>query len=568
MNFTPNDRPSSLSTNGSLSGILIRAATQTPSRGIAVFDHRGKNHERRTYPEVLAAARRSAARLASLGIEPGDRVLVCLPASWAWLDTWLGLVFRGAFPVALAPSGAMSATDAHIQKVEGLCERLDVKRLIGDVSLRQEALRLGARRTAAAVLLPAEIEQVRAETELSEARPDPETAAFLQLTSGSTGRPRAVVIPHRAVLHHLTAIHDALCAPQGMPVTQWAEHQVSWLPLYHDLGLIGCLLFSIAYGMDLWLMRHETFLARPRLWLENIGIHGSAISPAPNFAYQACVERVGPQELAQANLGYWKAAMSGAEMIRPETCAAFTRTFASKGFSPQAFRPCYGLAEATLAVTFDRKGQGVRTLPMPKEGDAGFGLSAVVSTGAPVLDTQVRIETPDGNARASGAIGAVCVRGPGVFSGYFNDPEATAESLQQGWLRTGDLGFLQEGELYLTGRTKDLLIVHGHNLAPHEIEWLAESVTGGGGTVRCGAFSVARGVEGEQAVLVLEAGERDGAALQELEREIRQRIGRTLALPLADVAFVRRGQIPKTTSGKVQRAELRKRYLEGKLERL
>lgn len=568
MNFDKNDRSAPLSANGSLSGILIRAATRAPGRGIAIFDHRGRSHERRTYPEVLAAARRSAARLAGLGIEPGDRVLICLPTSWAWLEAWLGSLFCGALPVALAPSGAMSAIEAQLQKVEGVCERFGAKRLIGDLFLRQEALRLGAQRTAAALLLPAEIEQARDEVLRPAPEPDPESPAFLQLTSGSTGLPRAVVISHRAILHQLLAIEEALRSPHGKPVHAWLESLVSWLPLYHDMGLVGCLLFSIAHGLDLWLMRHETFLARPRLWLETVGSHGPAVSAAPNFAYQACVERIPPEALAQVNLAPWRAAITGAEMIRPDTCAAFSKAFSPRGFAPQAYRACYGLAEGTLAVTFERQGLGVRSQPMPKDGDTGFGLSAVVSTGAPVLDTELRIEAPDGSLRDSGASGEVRVKGPGVFSGYYHDPEATAECLQDGWLRTGDLGFLHQGELYLTGRTKDLLIVHGHNLAPHEIEWLAESVTGGGGTLRCGAFSVARGSEGEQVVLVLEAGERDGAALAEVEREVRRHIGRTLALPLADVAFVRRGQIPKTTSGKVQRAELRKRYLEGRLERL
>jgi fatty-acyl-CoA synthase len=195
-------------------------------------------------------------------------------------------------------------------------------------------------------------------------------------------------------------------------------------------------------------------------------------------------------------------------------------------------------------------------------------LKAVASTGPAVMDSEVRVTAPDGQALPEGEIGEVRARGPGIFSGYFNDPEATREGLRDGWLLTGDLGFLHAGELHLTGRSKEVLILHGHNLMPHEIEWVAESVTGGGGIERCGAFSVSKGAEGEVAVLVVESGERDPVKQRALAREVKVRVGRTLGLPLADLVLVRRGQIPKTTSGKVQRNLLRARYLRGEIERL
>jgi fatty-acyl-CoA synthase len=184
------------------------------------------------------------------------------------------------------------------------------------------------------------------------------------------------------------------------------------------------------------------------------------------------------------------------------------------------------------------------------------------------MDTEVRITAPDGTPLPPREIGEVRVKGRGVFAGYYNDPDATAEGIVDGWLGTGDLGFLHEEELYLTGRVKDVLIIRGNNVMPHELEWLAEEVAGGGGSMRCGAFSVPRGAEGEQAVLVAETAEKDERTLSEMGREIRRRVGAVMALPLADVVFVRRGQIAKTTSGKVQRRELRGRYLAGELKRL
>jgi len=219
-------------------------------------------------------------------------------------------------------------------------------------------------------------------------------------------------------------------------------------------------------------------------------------------------------------------------------------------------------------VTFDLKGQGVRTLPSPAGADSGYGLTDVVSNGEPVRDTEVVVRNPDGTPVPDGSIGEVCIKGPGVFLGYYNDREATESTLRDGWSSTGDLGFIKNGELYITGRTKDLLIVHGHNIMPDEIERLADSVTGGGGLMRSAAFSVARGATGEEAVVVVEVNDTDPQKLAEIGRDIKIRIGRSMGLPVADLVFVRRGRIPRTTSGKMQRGELRQRYIDGSLDRL
>ena len=193
-------------------------------------------------------------------------------------------------------------------------------------------------------------------------------------------------------------------------------------------------------------------------------------------------------------------------------------------------------------------------------------MTEVVSVGRPIRDTKLKIVAPDGRELSSDDVGEVWIDGPGIFAGYYRDEEATAESLIDGWYHTGDLGFLHDGELYLTGRIKDVLIVRGHNLMPDEIERLADGVTGGGGLMRSAAFSVARGAAGEEPVLVVEAGLGDIDRLDEIARDIKIQVGRALGLPIADVVFVRRGRIPRTTSGKMQRSEVRKLYVEGHLE--
>jgi fatty-acyl-CoA synthase len=561
------DALSNLPTN--LREALRRAARDVPHRGIAIFDGRGRSFERRGYDELHRLASESAARFAGLGIGRDEPVLVALPTSWEWMEAWFGLLLRGAWPVASSGAGAMAAAEAQFEKVDKVMAAIGARHVVASEAFRKQAGEQGFDFAAEGVIT---IEQLRAappaDAATAAGASDGGDVAFLQLTSGSTGLPRAVMITHQGAIHNPAASDEAIGAPFGAPMHRLAESMVSWLPLYHDMGLIGCLMLPLLRGLDSWLLRPETFLARPRLWLEQLGRHGLSFTPAPNFGYQLCLERIAPEQREGLDLSPWRAALTGAEMVRPETTTGFCAAFEPHGFRAEAFRPCYGLAEGTLAVTFDMKAEGVRTLPAPAGADAGFAMTEVVSTGLPIRDTAIRITAPDGSDLPEGANGEVRIKGPGVFRGYYRDPEATAATLRDGWFATGDLGFLAAGELYLTGRTKDLLIVHGHNIMPDEIERLADAVTGGGGLMRSAAFSVARGATGEQAVVVVEVAESDPDRLAEIGRDIRVRIGRAMGLPLADLAFVRRGRIPRTTSGKMQRGELRQRYLDGALERL
>jgi acyl-CoA synthetase (AMP-forming)/AMP-acid ligase II len=547
-----------------LSELLERAARRHPERGVALFDRRGRACERRRYPELLAAARLAAGRWAALGVEPGDRVLACLPTSWSLVDAWTGALLRGAWPVAVAPGAVLGSSTAHVRHLEDAVDGLRPRWLLCGGRLAGQLAATPAGR----VVLP--VERLAATAPADRWQPAaaaPEDVAFLQLTSGSTGRKRAVMIPHAAALHNVRASDEAIGAPRGGPASTWARSMVSWLPLHHDMGLVGTFLFSIACGFDLELMPPDAFLARPHAWLRQLGARGPSLAATPTFGLGLCVERASGEALSGVDLSGWRAAMVGAEMVSGEAARAFAEAFAPNGLPPETLRACYGLAEATLTVTCDRRGQGVRTRPLPASAPAEglLGLAEVASTGEPVQDTEVAIAAPDGRRVAPGTVGEVLVRGPGVFAGYHDDAEQTASALRDGWLWTGDLGFLDDGELYLVGRRKEILVVHGENVMPHEIEWLAESVSGSGGACRAGAFSIGTGGAGEEVVVVLEVASRDAQRDAALERAVRERVGGELSLPLADVVLVRRGGVPRTTSGKVQRNELRRLYLEGRL---
>lgn len=541
---------------------LERAAREFPERGISVSDSRGRHFERRTYVQVLESAQAVARGLISDGLAPGEPVAVSFPTSWSWLEGWLGVALAGGLPLAVPTPAALRDPTALVELYRHLEEALGCRRILGSTALRDACAGAGCDDVAGRIRPPESWERPST-VALPVTRDDPEATAFLQLTSGSTGKPRAVEVPNRGAMHNPLASDEAIGAPYGQPAHAWADRMVSWVPLYHDMGLIGSLLLPLLTGLEVLILRPEAFLGRPLVWLNAIAESEATFSTAPNFAYQMVVDRVGDSLPADLDLSSWKVALCGAEMVRPETADAFCTGLAGFGFDAAAFRPCYGLAETTLAVTFDCRGQGPRSHSVPGRPEA----AEVASNGVPIDATRVRVVSPDGSDLGEDRVGEVQVSGPGVMTGYFRDPQTTSEVLHDGWLATGDLGFLHDGELYLSGRLKEILIVHGHNWMPEEIERVVDGVIGGGGRARSAAIPVA-GKEGERAVLVVELAPNQRDRLDELEPAIRSAVGRSLGLPLAEVAFVARGRIPRTTSGKLQRRKLRQDYERGEVERL
>jgi acyl-CoA synthetase (AMP-forming)/AMP-acid ligase II len=392
---------------------------------------------------------------------------------------------------------------------------------------------------------------------------DPQRPALLQYTSGSTSAPKGVVVSHQNLVTNIAMLSEALGVHPGSRV-------LTWLPLFHDMGLIANVLAALQCGLPCVVMPPLTFLQKPRRWLEAISRHAITISMAPNFAYELCVRRLGSRSVDRLDLRSWEVALCAAEPVRFSTMQRFAQAFARAGFCETALYPCYGLAEATVFVSGGRVGQGVRTLP-----DDAPVLRELVSCGRPPSTGTVMIVDPDKRkAVPDGSEGEVWVCGDHVAAGYWNNPAATAATFSAtlsncagAFLRTGDLGLKWQGELYITGRRKSLIIYRGLNLHPEDIESTIGDCHRGFGVMGA-AFSIETNDE-EQVVVAYEVlnnplGDEDARAM--IERALNA-VALEHGLRLFDLVLLRRGSLPRTTSGKAQRDHCRSLYLSGELAR-
>jgi acyl-CoA synthetase (AMP-forming)/AMP-acid ligase II len=401
-----------------------------------------------------------------------------------------------------------------------------------------------------------------------------EDLAILQFSSGTTAAPKPVALTHRAVLEQLRLLNDLWRDRPGL-----RHSGVSWLPLHHDMGLVGFLLSGMWRPTTVTLLQPEVFAAKPALWLRAIARYGASVSAAPSFGYALAAEKVRDEEMEGVDLSSWRVALNGAETVAPQTLAAFAERFARWGFRREAMTPVYGLAEATLGVTFSALDtppvvvefsraaleEGLARPPGPAE-----PALALVSVGKPLAEMEIEIRPTRRPDRVAGArVGAVFARGPSLMSGYFEQPEATRAALRDGWLDTGDLGFLWNGDLFLVGRSKDTLIVRGRNVAPETLETAAARVAG----VRPDGVAAVSDPSsttpaGEPVLLFVERARRTLPA--EEERIAVDASAAALAaagvLP-AEVVVLGSGELPRTTSGKVRRQEALRRWRAGSLRR-
>ncbi len=511
-------------------------------------------------------ALRAAGILAETGVREGDRVLLCLSTSPEFITAFFGVVLLGAVPVAVALPSGFGGLTGFIGKYRNFEGYLRPRALIA-VPLVVEAL-AGETGNGVVVLDGVALSEAAAQGGPARAPvlPGPDTLGFLQLTSGSTGDPKGVMISHGNVAANCEQLARAC---------DWKANdiQVAWLPLNHDMGLIGTLLAPIFLGTDSVLLPPERFLRSPAEWLRTVSRYRGSLSAAPNFAFGYTAARVRDEELNGVDLSSWRFLFCGAEPIHPPTLQRFVERFAKWGMRPDALVPCYGLAEATLGVTVASPQAPVRYDVICRDALASRGkvvdvpiadplAQHVVDCGPPVEGTEVRIVDDDGNAMPPGSLGRIQFRGPSLAVGYYRRPDATRASLDdEGWWHTGDLGYLREGRLHVAGRANEVIIIRGANYFPADFERATETVPGVrvGGVVAVGIYDESLGTE--ELHLIVET-EEDTERYIQLRRAVVAAVSQRVGIVPAQVHLIPRRSIPKTSSGKPKRFEVRRLLLQ------
>jgi len=497
-----------------------------------------------TYGELAAECGAAARGLRRHGLEPGEAVVIMLPTGRAFFQAFLGVLAAGGVPVPIYPPFRWSQIEEHLRRQAGIVDNCAAAMLVTMAGAQAAARLLQAQ-------VPALRHVVTVDDLMGTAGPAPalvpgsQDTALLQYTSGSTGQPKGVVLTHANLLANIRAMGEAVGAAAE-------DVCVSWLPLYHDMGLIGAWLGSFYYGVPLVLIPTQAFLARPARWLWAIHRYRGTLSAAPNFAYEILAAKVPEDELRGLDLSSWRVAFNGAEPVRAATLERFARRFAPFGFDARAATPVYGLAECAVGLTFPPLGRG----PLI---DAG----GIVSCGRPLPGHQVRVVDEGGREAPERVEGRVEFRGPSATAGYFNNPQATRALARGEWLDTGDLGYIAQGELYITGRVKDVIIRGGQHIHPYDLEEAVGALAG----VRKGCVAVFgatdRASGTERVVVVAETRLAEAEARQALRRRIAELALAHLGAPADDIVLAGARVVLKTSSGKIRRAACRELYERG-----
>ena len=540
-----------------------------------------------TFGELYERASCVARELRSRGLESGQTVAIMLPTCAEFFSTFAGILLAGGIPVPIYPpfradriaeyatrqSNILRNAEAQFlvtfRQAEGLARLLQPR-----VPSLREVLNAQRLATAPAPAEPA-TNAWRPVQDFSY-RAREEDIAFLQYTSGSTGDPKGVILTHANLMANIRAIVS------GVDVRA-EDVCVSWLPLYHDMGLIGAWFVPLFTGIPLVVMSPLAFLSRPVRWLRAIERHQATISPAPNFAYELCVKKIADQDLEGLNLSSWRAATNGAEPVCASTLERFAARFAPYGFRREALSPVYGLAEGTLAVAVPQMGTGYkvdrieratfesegRAIPATSPSEANNAATLeFVFAGKPLPSVEVRLVDVDGHDVGERVEGRLWFRGPSATSGYYRHPQATRELMRDGnWLDSGDLAYRADGDLYITGRAKDMIIKAGRNIYPHELEEIVGRIAGvrPGCVVAFGAPDARNGTERLVIAAELRNISRNTADSKRIAGEITRVVDEAIGMPPDTVEVLPPQSIPKTSSGKLRRNETQRLFLDGKL---
>jgi acyl-CoA synthetase (AMP-forming)/AMP-acid ligase II len=507
-----------------------------------------------TLRQLRESAHRYAHLLHNSGVQRGDRVLLLLPTGSAFIEAMLGTMLAGAVPVPLAGNLTFGAVERYLHNLKGIADSAEARLLITSGRMRETIA--GSAELCERfrhVLTPESLEGLGVHQGLWPSISETDTA-FIQYTSGTTGKPKGAVISHRALVSNAYGIaHGLQIGPESVGI--------SWLPLFHDMGLIGVVLTSIAHPYPIHLMPPERFVMQPRGWLELIAKARGTLTAGPNFAYEMAVARSGGP-LESLDLSCMRTMLNGAEPVHEATLERFVNHYAPARLRNDVMLPVYGLAESTLAVAFPSLDKRLHSMRVDREALESQGRAipsdspqarSLVSVGVPLAGTSFGIFDDTGRLLPEGEVGEIRVRSASLMDGYFHNEEASREALSDGELRTGDLGVIRNGLLYVTGRKKDLIIKGGRNIHPYDVERIAERVNG----MRMGgiaAFARPNAKTGtDDLVLAAETMDADDATRERIQREIRGEVLAVLGVKVDDVHFCRVGTLPRTTSGKLKR---------------
>ena len=557
-------------TAGTLPEMLDWHVLSHPQRPHVYLYGEREEPETITYAQLAAGAQALAAGLQVRGLLPGQSVAIMLPTGRDYLFSFFGILLAGGIPVPIYPPLRPSQLEDHMRRHAGILANAQALLLITVSEARRVGRLLkGQVSCLREVVTP---QQLAATATAFSSRPvRAQDIAFLQYTSGSTGQPKGVILTHANLLANIRAMGEVIQADS-------TDVFVSWLPLYHDMGLIGAWLGSLYYGIPLVLMSPLAFLARPARWLWTIHRHGGTLTAAPNFAYELCLNKVTGRELEGLDLGCLRQAFNGAEPVSPNTVRRFVERFAPYGFRAQAMAPVYGLAEAAVGLAFPPLGRGPRidrieretfitrgqAVPVP---DTARGALEFVACGQPLPGYQIRIVDAAGRELPEREEGRLEFQGPSASSGYLRNAEATRRLFDGAWLDSGDRAYVAEGNVYLTSRVKDIIIRGGRNVYPYELEEAVGDIPG----IRKGCVAVfgspdpASGTE--RLIVVAETREEEAAALDALQARLQGVAADLLAMPPDEVVLAPPHTVLKTSSGKIRRAAVRELFEAGQIGR-
>jgi fatty-acyl-CoA synthase len=534
---------------------LLRAAAETDA-GFTIVDGALQERAKLAYSELADRAARGAATLQRHDVERGDRVCLLALTSAELLAGIFAVWWAGAVPVVLALPRRRSELPEYVEDLHWRLDHADAKALVTGEPFT------GMLADADVNVTTLPLDELEGAEQAEPADIEGEDLAVLQFTSGSTGRSRAVALTHASVLANLASLSEAVAVERDRDVL------VSWLPLFHDMGLV-LTLGAVANAVPLILQPTEEFLGRPGSWLEAVSKYHGTATVAPNFAYGLATRDLerNPRSLDLSSL---RVAGNGAEPIDMEVFDRFHEVAEPLGLKREALAPMYGLAEATVGVAITRPEEGPREMWVARDRleadataeptDPGDEARRLVCCGTPLPDMEIVIRSEERGELGPCEVGEICVRGPSLMDGYWRDDEATDETLRDGWLHTGDLGYLDGDDLYICGRIKDMIIVGGRNLYPEDYEQVAMAVDG----VRRGN-ALAFGLPDTERMVVVAETKAGQEQAQDLAAELMKTMAERLTHAPAEVVLVRPQTLPKTSSGKLQRRACRSRYLEGDL---